>query len=81
MSWCCEGRDDDYRRAAIGDVDRIPPDIRISEERADGSGKGRHQNAPFSRTRPIRSVAPPATASVATPIRVFDVRVLVVCLG
>jgi len=69
------------RRAAIGDVDRVPPHVGIGEERAEGGGEGGHQNAPFSRTRPIRSVAPPATASVATPISVFAVRVLVVCLA
>ena len=64
-------------RTTVGDVDRVPADIRIGEERADGGGEGIHQNAPFRRTRPIRSVAPPATASVAKPIRVLAEAVVV----
>ena len=51
-----------HGRAAIGDVDGVATDVRVGEERAHSGGKGAHQNAPFSRTRPIRSVAPPATA-------------------
>ena len=45
-----------------------------------GATEGAHQNAPLSRTRPMVSPAPPATASVATPISVFEVATLVVRL-
>ena len=43
-------------------------------------GESVHQNAPFNRTRPMVSPAPPATASVATPISVFEVATVVVRL-
>ena len=67
-------------RAAVGDIDRVPADVRIGEERTHGGGESAHQNAPFNRTRPMVSPAPPATASVATPISVFEVATLVVRL-
>ena len=68
-------------RAAIGEVNRVPADVGICEERADGGGEVAHQKLAFSRTRPIISLAPPATATTATPIRVFEVVVLVASLA
>src|SRR5690625_2289243 len=56
-------------RAAFGDVDRVPADIRVGKERAHGGGEGAHQNVAFRRIRPMVSPAPLATASTATPIR------------
>jgi hypothetical protein len=75
----CAPGDDAHEngRAAVGDVDRIPADVRIGEERADGGGEGVHQKAAFRRTRPMVSPAPLATASTATPIRVLSVATVV----
>ncbi len=64
-------------RAAVGDVDRVPADVRIGEERTDGGSEGAHQKAAFSRTRPMVSLAPLATASTATPMRVLSVATVV----
>ena len=67
-------------RAAVGDVDRVPVDVRIGEERANGGGEGAHQNVAFRRTRPMVSPAPLATASTAAPMRVLSVATVVVRL-
>ena len=63
--------------AALGDVDRIPADVRIGEKRANGGGESAHQNVAFRRTRPMVSLAPLATASTATPMRVLSVATVV----
>jgi len=68
------------RRAALRRIDRVLADVRIGKERADGRAEGSHQKLPFSRTRPMVSPAPPATASVATPISVFEIATLVLRL-
>src|SRR5690606_35849937 len=64
-------------RAAVGYVDRVPADVRIGEESANGGGEGAHQKAAFRRTRPMVSPAPLATASTATPMRVLSVATVV----
>src|SRR5690606_38699853 len=66
-----------HGRSAIGRIDRISADIRIGKQQIDDSGKGVHQNAPLRRTWPSVSLAPPATATTATPISVFEFAVLV----
>src|SRR5690606_4793782 len=67
-------------RAAVGDVERVPADVRVGEERAHGGGEGAHQNVAFRRTRPMVSPAPLATASMATPMRLLSVATVVVRL-
>ena len=65
------------RATAVSDVDRVPADVGIGEECANGGGESAHQNAAFRRTRPMVSPAPLATASTATPMRVLSVATVV----
>src|SRR6056297_2254842 len=51
--------------------------MRVCEERVEGGGEGGHQKLPLSRTRPMVSPAPPATASTATPMTVLSVATVV----